>query len=322
MAKTPAKSAKAKKPSGAKSAATGPRTLKKPQYRSFRLQKRIKGDPLPSSFSVMRMALRILAKRWRLFSTVVLIYTVLNFVLVQGFEMLDGSVGEAKLALDELFAGGWGELLSGLTVFAFLLDSVGSTASPAAGAYQLLLTLIASLAVIWLLRQVHAGHAVRARDGFYWGMAPLVQFVLVIVVICLQLIPLGIGVALYSMVVAGGLAVTGMEQVLWATMAFLLGLLSLYMITSSLFALYVVTLPDMTPMRALRSARELVANRRWAVMRKVLFLPLAMLVIAAAIVVPLIVFATPVAAWVFLLLTMLLIPVTHSYLYALYRAML
>lgn len=296
--------------------------LKRPQYRSFRLHKRIKGDPLPGAFRLMKEALATLIRRWRLFLTVVAIYTLLNFVLVQGFQLAIGGVEEAKSALDELFSGNWGQLANGLTIFALLLGSASSASNPTASMYQLILTLVVSLAVIWLLRQVYAGNRVRARDGFYRGMAPLVPFVLVLVVIALQLIPLAIGVTLYTSVVSGGIAVTAVEQVLWAMLAFLLALFSLYMVTSSLFALYIVTLPDMTPMRALRSARQLVANRRWTVMRKVLFLPLAQVVTAAAIVVPLILFATPAAAWVFLLLTMLLIPVTHSYLYALYRAML
>ena len=58
-----------------------------------------------------------------------------------------------------------------------------------------------------------------------------------------------------------------------------------------MFALYIVTLPDMTPMKALRSARELVRYRRWTVLRKVLFLPLMLLVVAAIIMVPIIILA-------------------------------
>lgn len=322
MAKTKGKSAKTKKPSVSEAVATEPRVLKKPQYKSFRLSKRIKGEKLPSAFHLIKTASAMLARHWKLFMAVVLIYAVLNMVLVQGFQLVGSGVGETKSVLDELFSGNWGQLMSGLTIFAYLLGSSGSTTSPTAGAYQFILTLVVSLAVIWLLRQVYAGHEVRARDGFYRGMTPLVPFVLVLLAIGLQLIPIAIGLTLYSAVVATGVAVTGLEQVLWALLAFLLALFSLYMITSSIFALYVVTLPDMTPMRALRSARQLVANRRWMVMRKVLFLPLVLVLVAAVIVVPFILFATPLAAWVFLLLTMMLITVVHSYLYALYRAML
>ena len=73
---------------------------------------------------------------------------------------------------------------------------------------------------------------------------------------------------------------------------FFLALLSLYMICSSLFALYIVTLPNVTPMKALRSARQLVLHRRFLVLRKILFMPLALLVLGAIIMIPLIIFLT------------------------------
>jgi len=324
MAKTEGdKPAKTQNAAGAEADTAESRQSAKSEYRSFRLQKRIRGDRLPSAFVLMKSALVVLARNWKLFLTVVLIYGALNFVLVQGLQFVTGGVSDTKAEMDQLFSEGWGQLLSGLTVYVFLLQSSGgSSSSPTAGVYQSILILIVSLAVIWLLRQVHAGHPVRARDGFYQGMSPLVQFVLVLMTVAIQLIPMAIGSLLYSTVVSTGIAATGVEQILWALLAFLLAILSLYMVTSSLFALYIVTLPDMTPLRALRSARQLVAHRRWAVMRKTLFLPLAGLVMVGVIVLPFILFVTPLAAWVFLLLGMLFIPVTHSYLYTLYRSML
>lgn len=321
MAKTPTK-AKGKKQSVTEALAAEPRQLEKPAYRSFRLHRRIKGEALPGAFRLFQSSVLTLAKHWKLFAAVALIYGALNFVLVQGLQFAIGGVSESKSILDEVFAGNWGQLASGLTIFMYFLGSMGDTSTPTAGVYQFILTLIISLAVIWLLRQVYAGNAVRARDGFYRGMAPLVQFVLVLLVVGVQLIPLALGLLLYSNVTSTGVAATGLEQLLWAVLAFLLSLVSLYMITSSVFALYVVTLPDMTPMRALRSARQLVANRRWMVMRKILFLPLAVVVVAAVIVVPFILFVTPLAAWVFMALSMVFLPFAHSYLYALYRAML
>ena len=90
-------------------------------------------------------------------------------------------------------------------------------------------------------------------------MYPLIPFILVLLVCCLQLLPLIIGSSLYSLVVSNGIAVQPIEKFVWALLFASLALLSLYMITSSLFALYISTLPDMTPMKALRSARELVA---------------------------------------------------------------
>lgn len=322
MAKTKAKPIKAKKQKPAEAVSAEPRTVKKPQYRSFRLHKRIKAERLPTgAFRLFGQAVRLLGKHWKVFLGIMLIYGISNAVLVQGFNASSG-LGDARATFDELFTGDWARLTSGFTIFIYLLGSSGSTVNTTAGAYQLIMTVMVSLALIWTLRQVHAGHVVKVRDGFYRGMSSLVQFGLVLLVITVQLIPMAIGLALYATIVSGNIASTGAEQLIWALLAFGLSLVSFYMITSSIFALYVVTLPDMTPMRALRSTRQLVANRRWSAMRKVLFLPLALVVIAAVIMVPIIIFIAPIAAWAFFALSMLLLPVVHSYMYALYRSML
>ena len=94
------------------------------------------------------------------------------------------------------------------------------------------------------------------------------------------------------------------------------------MICSSLFALYIVTLPNVTPMKALRSARQLVLHRRFLVLRKILFMPLALLVLGAIIMIPLIIFLTFAAEWIFFLLSMFVLTVVHAYMYTLYRELL
>lgn len=321
MAKARPKAKPTKKPAS-KAAATEPRQLKKPTYKSFRLSQRIKVDKPPTNaFKIFGGAVAVLARNWKTFLLVIVIYGVLNALLVQGFSAA-GNLDKAKETLDQAFTGNWAQLGSGLTVFVYLLGASGNTASPTAGAYQLILVLVISLAVIWLLRQFYAGHKVRARDGFYQGMSSLVQFLLVLSVIVLQLIPMALGLLLFSAVNANHIAASALEAILWASFTFALVLFSLYMLSSSLFALYIVTLPGMTPLQALRAARQLVAYRRWSTLRKVLFLPLALVLIAALIVVPVILFATPLAAWVFFVLTMLLLPLTHSYMYSLYRSLL
>jgi len=319
MAKTSTKPRKTdKKESADKST---PRQLKTPTHKSFRLGKRVKGKKILGAFRLFAASVGILRQNWKVFLGIVLVFGVLNALLVQGFSAA-GNVNDTKSNLDQALTGNWSQLVSSLTVFIYLLGSSGNTASPTARAYQLMLALVVSLALIWVLRQVYVGQKVRVRDGFYQGMSPLVPFVLVLLVIFLQLIPMALGLMLYGIVVGNDVAASFVEQILWAIFAFSMSLVTLYMISSSLFALYIVTLPDMTPLKALRSARQLAANRRWAVLRKVFFLPLALVVLAAIIVLPFILWATPLAAWVFFAITMLLLPVTHSYMYALYRSML
>lgn len=298
-----------------------PRRLKKPSYSSFKLSSRIKHPVrLPSVRKLTSSSLTLLWQHKQLFAGITLVYGVLNVVLAQGLGGTD--VNDLKDQLGEIFTGNYGSLTSSLIIFTSLLGSAGNSSSELAGAYQLFLALIASLAIIWALRQTVAGSKIRIRDSFYRGMYPLIPFILVLLVIGLQLIPLAIGSTLYSLVVTNGIAVLAIEKVLWSLLFALSALLSLYMIASSIFALYVVTLPDMTPYKALRSARELVRYRRWTVLRKVLFLPLGLLLASALIMVPIIIFLTPLAKYVFFVLTMASLTIAHSYLYGLYRELL
>lgn len=299
-----------------------PRRLKPPKYKSFRLHKRVKHPvKLPNIWRLAKKAGLTLWENKELFAGITLIYGLLTLVLAQGLSA-GSDLSTLKHTLDQVFTGHFGAFISGVSVFVLLIGSAGNSSSPTAGAYQLFIALIASLALIWAFRQVLAGKTVRIRDAFYRGMYPLVPFVLVLLVIGLQLVPMLIGSTLYSLVISNGIAIYFVEKLVWAVLYGVLTLLSLYLVTSSIFALYIVTLPDMTPMKALRSARELVRYRRWTVLRKILALPLILLIIAAIVMLPIIVWLTPLAQWAFFLLTMLSLTAVHSYMYTLYRELL
>ncbi len=257
----------------------------------------------------------------RVFLGIVLIYGILNLLLVRGLSG-SSSLTDIKSLLDSSFSGAGGQLLSALTTFSYLLASSGSGNTATSGIYQSIVFVICSLAFIWAFRQILAGHKPRVRDSFYKGMYPLVPFLLLGALLSLQLLPLLLGGGLYSLVTTNGIAVHFWEKALWGGLFAGLGLWSLRMITASIFAIYIVTLPQMTPLTAYRSARQLVYGRRLLIWRKLIFLPLSMLVIAALIELPLIYFITPLAPWVFFALTMLIVPIVHCYLYNLYRELL
>ena len=311
-----------KKPVVTKPRPAQTRKLKQRKYKSLKLQKRIKHRvKLPSVYKITKVALRTVWLHKKLFASLTIIYGLLNLMLVQGIGGNTDTVS-LKHSLDQIFSGHFGAIGSGLSVFAVMVGSAGNATSQTAGAYQFFLGLIGSLAIIWALRQVLAGVKSRIRDAFYKGMYPLIPFILVLLVVGLQLLPLLIGSTLYSLVINNGIAVVFVEKLLWALLYGALALLTLYMLSSSLFALYIVTLPDMTPMKALRSARELVRYRRWTVLRKILCLPLILLAAAAIVMLPIIVWLTALAQWTFFILTMSALLALHAYMYTLYRELL
>ena len=317
MPKTPTKSTAHKK-----------RQITKPRYKSFRLSKRIKHDRpvILGSFRLMKQSIQTILKRKKLFLGITFVYLLLTILLVKGFGA-NTNISELKDNLTELFNGTLSGIVTSFTLFTALLGNLGSTSGGnQANAYQPVLLVTTSLAVIWALRQTLSKETknkkIAIRDAYYKGLYPLVPFLLVVLVIGLELLPIVFANFVYTAVFGGGLAVNVIERFLWVLLLLLLVLLSLYLVTSSIFALYIVTLPDMRPMQALRSARELVRYRRWTIMRKLLFLPASLLIVAGLLIIPVIMIEPTVAEWMFFVLSMLSLVVLHSYLYTLYRELL
>jgi hypothetical protein len=267
------------------------------------------------------MTFGILKRHWFVFSGIFLIYLVLSVLLVKGLGNVVDVTGVRQEA-EAAFAGGFAQLVSGMAVVGTLFSEGNSPATDASGAYQSILLVLFSLVFIWALRQLQAGEKITIRDAFYKGSYPLVPFLLVLLVIALQMLPALAASYMYQLAFVQGLAVTGVEMFLWGALVFLLILWSIYMVTSSVFALYIVTLPDMRPMQALRSARELARFRRWAVTRKVLFLPIAIFVVIILIMFPVVMFIPVLAEWLFYVLTLGSLAIIHVYMYTLYRELL
>ena len=302
------------------------RRIRTPKYKSFRLQKRINPDkhieykPILSAPKLLWQALDMLRKNWKLFGGILLIYLLANILLVGGLN--GGDLQTVKDNIKDIFTGNFSQLSSGLALFVFLITSSTSNASQDGSGYQGLLFILISLILIWTIRRAYAKSKVRIRDAFYGGVYPLIPFLLVLVVVFLQLIPFLFGTFLYNILIGGGIAAFTIEKIIAAAILLLLSVLSLYMVLSSIFALYIVTLPDMTPMKALRSARELVRYRRLQILRKLIFLPIALVLLAALIMVPLVIFATPAAPYIFFALTAVGLAIVHTYIYGLYRELI
>ncbi len=275
--------------------------------------------PLPNAFRITASAARLVWEHKILFGGISLMYGILVIVLVQGLSGGTNVTGLKEL-LNNFFTGHFGSIASGLTIFVVLLGSVGSNAS-GNGAYQFVLTLITSLAIIWGLRQVKAGSNPSIKDAFYKGMYPLIPLLFVLLIVGIELLPLLAGSAIYNAAM-GGTAVGWIEKGVFIAVYAALGIWSGYMLSSSLFAIYIVTLPEMTPLKALRSARNLVKGRRWSIVRKVIFLPFALLIGGALIMLPIILIATPLARWIFFILSTFIILAVHSYMYTIYRELI
>lgn len=284
-------------------------------------QKRTRADnpPLPNVKVLSQQALDLIRKNKKFFAVFTLAYALLNLLFIQssnGFdlrqaqELVGNSVG--------------GTLPTSLALYSELIGSSTKLKSQTASLYQFIIVFLFSLALIYGIRHMYGQEAkkVSVKTAFYKGMTPVVPVLFVLMVLALQLLPLSIGSGLYSTVVNGGLAVNTLEQILWLVFVISTALLSLYLVSGSLFALIIVTLPDMKPIQALRSSRELVRFRRLQVIRKLVFIALALLVVLGIFVVPFIAFVPSLAQAAFFIASMVALPLALTYLYSLYRNML
>ncbi len=295
------------------------------QRAQFRQERKIEArkshKKISGSFRLLADCLSFMRQHWKIFGGIALVYLILALVLV-GARGSGVEVDSMRKQLGDTFGGGTGQIGANLSLFGLIASNSGSASSEAGSTYQTIVFLLVSLATIWALRQLMAGHKISVRDAFYKGIYPLVPMVFVLLVIGLQFVPLLLAGFLFNVGFGNGVAVGAVEQAVWIVVVGLLVLLSLYLICSSIFALYVVTLPDMRPMTALRTARNLVRFRRWTVGRKLLFLPLVLGVIGLVVTTPFIWLLPAAAGWAFLVFSLFALILAHTYVYSLYRELL
>jgi len=271
---------------------------------------------------ILQRACQLLVSRWELFGGILLVYLVIDLLLVGSGLINSGDLRSFKSELSDTFAGQFGKFDIGITLFAFLVSSGSGVAGGISGAYQTVVLILISLVLIYALRQTYAGYVIRVRDAFYGGTYPLVQSILVLLMVGLNMVPGVLAGFLATVLLYNGILTAGWQQVLVGIGCFLLLVWSLYMLCSSLFALYIVTLPNMTPLKALRSAKEVTAGRRVMVLRKLLFLPLALMVAVLVVMIPLALFVTLIAPSVLFVLSVFIVGIVHSYMYGLYRELI
>ena len=232
----------------------------------------------------------------------------------------------------QLVEGGIGPVAeAGLLLVSTVIGNLTGAITPESQAYSGLLGILFWLLVVWLLRNQLAGKKVKFRDGLYNSGAPLVSTFLVLTILILQMIPLAFAAIAYSAGAAGGLLSGGVEAMLiWLAIA-LLAILSLYWSVSTLIALVIVTLPGMYPMRAIKTAGDLVIGRRIRIFLRLLFMMFVVVVSWTVVMVPVIIIdsliksawsavewvpAVPVLLLIMISLTLLFVA---TYIYLLYR---
>lgn len=272
--------------------------LSRRPHRSFRLTRRrdyTRSLELPGYIAFTHEVMSHLWTHRRVFGALVLTYMLATAILVGVasqaiFTQLAGTLEETS---SNIFQGGWGEIgKAGL----LLLTGVSGNFSPQLGEAQqifaALLFLMAWLTSVWLIRAQMAGGAPRLREALYNSGSPIVSTIIVGLLVLVQMIPAAIGIVAYSSALSTDFFSTGVLAMVVALVAFLFIVLSLYLITSSFFALIVVTLPGMYPWQALRIAGDLVTGRRLRILLRLIWGALIAVLAWAIIMLPIILLAS------------------------------
>lgn len=296
------------------------RSLRNPRS-LYRRHPRPHYTPLPKVSGIIRETLGLLHEGWRPLLGITAMYSLLSLFFVRGM-----SLGNDNLELVRSVHqpdGIWGKavsLASGLS--ASIADSALSNAAPTTSMYQIIVFVVCSLAIIYALRQLRNAQQPSTKQCFYYGMNQLIPFLLVLAVVAVQLLPLAASGYLYNILILQGIAYKWYEVAIAWSLILLLVWWSLRMLTSGIFALYIATLPDMTPLRALRSAKKLIWKRRLQLWRKILPFSIICGLGLACCMVPVLLWAPGIAAFVVFVYTCLIFTLLHAYIYTLYRTML
>ena len=263
-------------------------------HRSFRRTYRrdyVRPLRLPGYWAFTNQVRKMLWTNKRLFLLLALTYAVLTAALV-GFASQDTYVelsDSVKDANDGILQGDLGKVgQAGVLLATGMVGAFNQTPTDAQKIFAGILGLMVWLTTVWLLRAIMSGRKPKLRDGLYNGSAPLLSSLLIGFLVVLQLLPVAIAAIAFGAAVSTGVLLGGIETMLFWVVAGMLGLLSLYWITSSMIALVVVTLPGMYPMQAVKTSGDLVVGRRVRVLLRFLWVCLVTILVWAIIMIPII----------------------------------
>lgn len=233
-------------------------------------------------------------KNWKLFLPFLVLMVVLNAIFV-GI-MSEASYTEFQDILDETSLQIAGGDLGNVAKAGLLLISTVTTgglsgeSSEAAVVFGVLVFLIIWLVTIFLLRHLMAGHKVKLRDGLYNAMTPLISTFVVFVVALIQCIPIFLLIIAYSAAVQTDFLATPFYALVFFIFAVVMIIISGYLLSSSLIALVAVSAPGLYPMKALRTASDLMMGRRIRFILRLIALIIVLALMWVIVMLPLILF--------------------------------
>lgn len=176
-----------------------------------------------------------------------------------------------------------------VTVGSSITGALNNNLSEVQYVYLSALLILGVLTIVWLLRHQLAGHSLKVRDGLYNAAAPLAaQYVLLVVGIA-QMIPAALAVLLYISLTSSGILNGGIETALFSVALLLVIVLTLYFMTTTLFAMFIATIPGTYPMNAYKTARRIVAGQRLRLLMRLVWMVIIVLALSFIVLIPIVI---------------------------------
>lgn len=191
-----------------------------------------------------------------------------------------------------------------------------------ANVYQGIWFAFYSCAMLWINRHiVHSNTDLQIRDALYEGTAPLLKFFLTSFMVMICTVPFSLGTFLFlnvSRLALGSVVAIAIAGVI----LLLLSALSIFLISRSVFALIIVTLPKIHPILSMKISWELTKQRTGQIFARlgVVIVYSAVLIGAVSVLLSLTYLQLTTALIVLgILINFFLTPIFYTYLYQIYR---
>lgn len=311
------------------------RSFKRSYYEDYQRK-----TELPSLTSQASAAFKMFFKFWKIFLPLLLIFVGLYIFLIGA--MSENTLADVKANVEQtnkdVADGKIGTVgKAGLTLLGIISTGGLTTMNDAQVVIAVLLFTIIWLVTIYLARHLLAGHQeIKMRDGFYSALSPLVSTLVVGLIIFLEAVPIMLTIIVFQVALTTEFLSTPFYALLFFMFAALMITLSLYLLSSSFFAIIVVSAPGLYPLTAVRMAKNLIMGRRLRFLIRVFYLVIIVALLYLLLLMPAIIldgalksqftwFAEskiPFVAIIQLIITVFIFIYLSIYFYLFYRALL
>lgn len=247
------------------------RSFKRSYYEDYQRK-----TELPSLTSQASAAFKMFFKFWKIFLPLLLIFVGLYIFLIGA--MSENTLADVRANVEQtnkdVADGKIGTVgKAGLTLLGIISTGGLTTMNDAQIVIAVLLFTIIWLVTIYLARHLLAGHQeIKMRDGFYSALSPLVSTLVVGLIIFLEAVPIMLTIIVFQVALTTEFLSTPFYALLFFMFAALMITLSLYLLSSSFFAIIVVSAPGLYPLTAIRMAKNLIMGRRLRFLIRVFYL--------------------------------------------------